>query len=78
MTGVPPDHAYRLIDLDPNSSISDLKKQIQREYQINPILNIQLIFKGRILPDQLRFAKLGINFERDIITVMLTQGGGAR
>ncbi len=78
LTGVPPDQAYKLIELDPNSSIVDLKKHIQREYKINPILNIQLIFKGKILPDQLKFSKLGINLEKDIITVMVTQGGGAR
>ncbi len=78
LTGVPSAQAYKLIELDPNSSISDLKKHIQREYKINPILGIQLIFKGRVLPDQLKFAKLGINLKKDIITVMAMQGGGAR
>lgn len=50
---------------------------MQREYKLNPILAIQFIFKGKVLPDNLKFAKIGIHPKKDVITVMATQAGGA-
>ena len=76
LTGVPPDQAIKLIELDPNSSIAEIKKTVQREYKLNPILAIQFIFKGKVLPDQLKFSKIGIHPKKDVITVMATQAGG--
>ena len=77
LTGVPPDQAIKLIEVDPNQSIAEIKKTVQREYKLNPILAIQLIFKGKVLPDQLKFAKIGIHPKKDVITVMATQAGGS-
>jgi len=37
---------------------------------------IQFIFKGKVLPDNLKFAKIGIHPKKDVITVMATQAGG--
>ena len=86
LTGVPPDQAIKLIEVDPNQSIAEIKKTVQREYKLNPILAIQFIFKGKVLPDQLKFAKVGIHPKKDVIklekslllcgTVMATQAGG--
>ena len=86
LTGVPPDQAIKLIEVDPNQNIADIKKTVQREYKLNPILAIQFIFKGKVLPDQLKFAKIGIHPKKDVIksenllllceTVMATQAGG--
>jgi len=86
LTGVPPDQAIKLIEVDPNQSIAEIKKTVQREYKLNPILAIQFIFKGKVLPDQLKFAKIGIHPKKDVInfeksllyceTVMATQAGG--
>ena len=73
-----PDRAIRLIELDPNQSIEYIKKSVQREYKLNPILAIQFIFKGKVLPGDLKFAKIGIHPKKDIITVMATQAGGYR
>ena len=70
---MPPDQAIKLIELDPNSSIAEIKKTVQQEYKLNPILAIQFIFKGKVLPDQLKF---GIHPKKDVITVMATQAGG--
>jgi hypothetical protein len=75
LTGVPPDQAIKLIEVDPNQSIAEIKKTVQREYKLNPILAIQFIFKGKVLPDQLKFAKIGIHPKKDVITVMATQAG---
>jgi len=77
LTGVPPDQAIKLIEVDPNQSIAEIKKSVQREYKLNPILAIQFIFKGKVLPDNLKFAKIGIHPKKDVITVMATQAGGA-
>jgi hypothetical protein len=86
LTGVPPDQAIKLIEVDPNQSIAEIKKTVQREYKLNPILAIQFIFKGKVLPDQLKFAKVGIHPKKDVIRefgnpqfcvpVMATQAGG--
>jgi len=39
--------------------------------EIIKILAIQLIFKGKVLPDQLKLNKLGFNPERDVLTIMI-------
>ena len=54
----------------------DIKKTVKSEYRLNPILAIQFIFKGKVLPDSLRFSKIGIHPKKDVITVMATQAGG--
>ena len=76
LTGVPPDQAIKLIELDPNNAIADIKKTVQKEDRLNPVLAIQFIFKGKVLPDQLKFAKIGIHPKKDVITVMALQAGG--
>ncbi|OLS14248.1 MAG: hypothetical protein RBG13Loki_2124 [Promethearchaeota archaeon CR_4] len=62
LTGVPPDQAIKLIGCDPNQSVAEIKKSVQREYQLNPILAIQFIYKGKTIPDN--------------IIVMANQAGG--
>ncbi len=76
LTGVPPNQAIQLVNFDPNSSIGELKKSLIRSFKLNPILAIQLIFKGKILPDNIRLRKVGFHPNKDVITVMSTQGGG--
>ena len=76
LTGVPPDQAIKLIDLDPNETVGEIKKNVQRAYKLNPILAIQFIFKGKVLPDSLNFNKVGAHPKKDVITVMATQAGG--
>ncbi|MFX1569034.1 MAG: ubiquitin-like protein [Promethearchaeota archaeon] len=76
LTGVPPDQAIKLVELDPEQPIMDIKKTVKSEYKLNPILAIQFIFKGKVLPDSLSFNKVGIHPKKDVITVMATQAGG--
>ena len=76
LTGVPPDQAIKMIELDPDKPISEIKKSVQQEYKLNPILAIQFIYKGKVLPDNIKFNKVGIHPKKDIITVMATQAGG--
>ena len=76
LTGVPPDQAIKMIDVDPNLSVAEIKKTVQKSYRLNPILSIQFIFKGKVLPDNIKFVKLGIHPKKDVITVMGTAAGG--
>ena len=76
LTGVPPDQAIKIIELDLNQSVGEIKKSVQREYKLNPILAIQFIFKGKVLPDNIKFGGIGIHPQKDVITVMATQAGG--
>ncbi len=45
LTGVPPSQAIKRIQINPDHSITEIKKTIQREYKLNPILVIQFIFQ---------------------------------
>ena len=76
LTGVPPDQAIKLIEVDPNNTIAETKKTVQHEYRLNPILSINFIYRGKVLPDNLKFAKIGIHPKKDVVTVMATQVGG--
>jgi hypothetical protein len=76
LTGVPPEQAIKLIELDPNKTVREVKKNVQQEYKLNPILAIQFIFKGKVLPDAMKISKVGIHPKKDVITVMATQAGG--
>jgi len=76
LTGVPPDQAVKTVDVDVNQNVADAKKQVRKAYKLNPILTIQFIHKGKVLPDNVRFASLGIFPKKDVITVMATQAGG--
>jgi len=76
LTGVPPDQAMKNIEIDPEKSVGEIKKSVQQEYKLNPILAIQFIYKGKVLPDNIKFNKVGIHPKKDIITVMATQAGG--
>ncbi|MBD3213555.1 MAG: hypothetical protein GF311_13185 [Candidatus Lokiarchaeota archaeon] len=77
LTGAPPTHAFKALNLEvPNLSVAEFKGAIQKEYKLNPILGIQLIFKGKVLPDNLKISKIGIHPTKDVITIMAIQGGG--
>lgn len=39
------DQAIKLIQINPNQPIAEVKKTVQREFRLNPILAIQFIFK---------------------------------
>jgi len=78
LMGVPPHHTLKLIKIDPKQFIAEVKRSVQREFKLNPILGIQFIFRGKVLPDQLKFEKIGIHLKKDIITVMSTQGDALR
>ena len=49
LTGVPPDQAIKLIEVDPNQSVAEIKKTVQREYKLNPILAIVAILSSIML-----------------------------
>lgn len=76
LTGVPPDQSIKLIDIDESEKIDEIKKSIQKEYKLNPILTIQLIYKGKVVDGSLTFKKLNLNPKVDVITIMATQAGG--
>ncbi len=75
LTGVPPDKAIKLIEVDPNFKVSEIKKRVQHEYKLNQMLEIQFIYKGKVLSDNIKFMKIGIHPKKDVITVMGTQVG---
>ena len=65
-------------DFIENITVGEFKRKLIKTYSQDSILAIQLIFKGKVLPDQLRFSKIGIHPEKDAITIMTTQAGYPR
>ena len=77
LAGVPPNQAIQFVDIDPNSSIADVKKLVIRSFKLNPIIAIQFIYKGKVLPDNLNCSMFGgAHTKQDVITVMGIMGGG--
>ncbi len=78
LTGVPPNQAIKIIKLDPNQTITKIKKIIQREYKLNPILAIQFIFKYKVLSGSLKLREIGFHPKNDLICVMSAQSGAGK
>lgn len=78
LTGVPPDQAIKTIKVDSYQIIADIKKIVQREFRLNPILEIQIIFKGKVLPNSLKLSKIEIHPKKDLLCVMSTQLGAGK
>ncbi|MFX0072944.1 MAG: roadblock/LC7 domain-containing protein [Candidatus Hermodarchaeota archaeon] len=76
LTGVPPQEALKKVNINPNGRIADIKKSVKSEFKLNPLLAIQLIFKGKVLSNRLSFNYFGINYKEDIISIMANQVAG--
>lgn len=76
LLGIPPDQAVKTGDIDVNQNVAEAKKVIRNLYKLNPILSLQFIHKGKVLPNNVRFASLGLMPKKDVITVMANQVGG--
>lgn len=76
LLGTPPDRAIKLIEVAPNQTIWEIKKDVMRAYRLNPILGINLVFKKELIKDNITIDKIVINPVKDIISVMVAQAGG--
>jgi hypothetical protein len=77
LTGVPPDQAIKLIEVEYNHTVADVKKNIQRAFKLCPILAFNLIYRGKVLSDTIKFGKIGVRAKNEVVTVMATQWSGA-
>lgn len=75
LTGVPPAEAIKVIDYEDDAYVSDVKSEVQEAYGLNPIVAIQFIYKGKVLPDDEKMSVFDLN-QDDVVTVMATQAGG--
>jgi histone H3/H4 len=66
---VPLQEAIKWVDIDVNQTIADVTKKVCEAYQLQDILWVQLIYKGRVLLDKERFASLKIDPQKDVITI---------
>ena len=73
LAGVPPAEAIKLVDLDEDRTVAEVKESIHKAYNLEFEVGIYLIHKGRVLPNSGRFANLGINPQKDVITLMSFQ-----
>ena len=77
LVGVPPDVAGQLVDIDFDQDIESAKSEVKRIYELNPILDVQFIFKGKVITELSQLKKRGFNPKKDMITIMATQSAGA-
>ena len=80
LAGAPSGEAIKLISIDLNLSILEIKMVVKKEYNLNPIVRLQFICKGIIFSDKLKFNNIrsGINPNKDVILVMGTQTGAGK
>ena len=76
MLGMPPEHAIKSIEVNPNQKVAELLQVIHEAYKINPLLKLQLLFKGKVLSEDLKFTHMDIFPEQDVITIMAVMTGG--
>ena len=76
LTGVSAEQSLKIVEVDPEQTIAEIKRSVAIAYKLNPILAIQFIYRAKVLPDNLKFSKIGIQPKTDLITVMATQAGG--
>ena len=74
--GNPPDKAITNPIVNPNISVAEFKRIIQKEYKLLPLASLQLIFKGKFLSDYSILKNVGFNLDKDIITIMAVMAGG--
>lgn len=69
LAGVP--HVpLKILSLELERTVDSVRKLLQEDYQVNPVLSVHLIFKGKVLRDDVRLGDLGFDFNKDCITVM--------
>lgn len=76
LTGCPPDRAFKNIELADDYSVREAKEVVKLEYNLNKIIAIQFIHKGKVIPDDIQLSKTGIRPQKDVVSIMATQAGG--
>jgi len=76
LTGTPPEIGQKSIDVKPEFTVAELKKVVKDAYDLNPVLQVQFIFRGKVIPDGIVMQDIGIHPTKDTICVFATQSGG--
>ncbi|MBD3215847.1 MAG: ParB/RepB/Spo0J family partition protein [Candidatus Lokiarchaeota archaeon] len=76
LVGVPPKRAIKNIEIDPNKTIGQIKRLVQKVYRLNPVLEINFIYKGKVLPSDMKIFKIGFYPEGEPITIFHMNAGG--
>lgn len=75
LSGAPPEEYTKEICVDECAHITDVKNRIYTIFKLNRMLNIQMIWRGKVLPDVLEVKE--IPFDKDPNVVLIaTQAGG--
>ncbi|MHA1844259.1 MAG: ubiquitin-like protein, partial [Promethearchaeota archaeon] len=70
MLGLPHEQAFKTITISPNQTVEDIKRIILKEFRLNPLIDIQLLFRGKVLSELNNINDFKISPEEDTITVM--------
>ncbi|MBD3194111.1 MAG: hypothetical protein GF317_03590 [Candidatus Lokiarchaeota archaeon] len=76
LVGVSPDQAVKQIIInEKETKLQNIKETVKKEFELNPILDIQFIFHGKVISDITQLSRLRLK-PNDKITVMAVQYGG--
>ncbi len=78
LIGVPSNHAIKEFLVETSNTFGQIKRSVQREYRLNPIIDINFIYKGKVLRNDLRISQIGDPKIIDPITIICMNSGGAK
>ena len=62
-------------DLNSEKTVAEFKRDSLEKYNISPLTGLELIFKGKVLPDNMKIKEINFHPKKDILTVMVTIAG---
>jgi hypothetical protein len=71
LAGVSPQEAVKIVNLDVNQNVADVKKKVREAYKLDPEIGIHLTFKGKVLQDNVKLPNLGISPQKDVLTIIM-------
>lgn len=84
LVGVPPDIGFKTLDIPTTATIAEIKQILFQAYQVEKYhmtaRQIQLMWKSKIIPDNMKLAQLKIDPKKTVFTLFANHkigfGGG--
>jgi hypothetical protein len=73
LMGVMSETAEKMIDVETNDTVQDVKEKLRQAYKLAPIFTIELLVDGAKLVDRHMFNRIGINPKKQKILVIVTR-----
>jgi len=75
LSGAPLEKAVKTLEFNHMMNVLNVKAIVKDEYKLNPILELQLLWRGKVLPEHVRIND--IPYKKDeVMIIFATQSGG--